>query len=88
MDDDPSVEPQLEMELSIVEAALERKIQQPLTNVEVDGKLPNDLKGAIMMMAASYHATRENESVVQMYQIPGRYESLVTPFIKFKETNT
>lgn len=75
----------LKDQLDAAENWVEKTIQQPLTDVCVNGVLPKMLKQAILIKAATLYANREAVAFSgQPTAIPYNLMSLVTPFIKFR----
>lgn len=68
--------------IEAAEDAIERFIQQPLKDVEVDGKLPASLKHAVRLMVGGFYANREPASFAAASEIPYNLHFLIIQFRK------
>lgn len=68
--------------IEAAEDAIERFIQQPLKDVEVDGKLPASLKHAVRLMVGGFYANREPVAFAAASEIPYNLHFLIIQFRK------
>ena len=75
----------LESLLETAQASVEKRIQRPLKECEIEeGKLNPMLKHAILILAATFYDNRESVSFGQPKPVPYTLDYLIIPFIKFK----
>ena len=68
--------------IEAAEDAIERFIQQPLKDIEVDGLLPASLKHAVRLMVGGFYANREPAAFAAVNEIPYNLHFLLIQFRK------
>lgn len=68
--------------IEAAEDAIERFIQQPFSDVAVDGMLPASLKHAIRLMVGGFYANREPAAFATASEIPYNLHFLIIQFRK------
>ena len=73
----------LEDLLDVSVATVENKIQQPLSGLLTDSKIPTPLKHAALLIAANLYANREPVAYGVPVRIPYTLDYLIQPYIKY-----
>ena len=68
--------------IEAAEDAIQRFIQQPLKDIEVDGALPASLKHAVRIMVGGFYANREPAAFAATSEIPYGLHFLMIQFRK------
>lgn len=72
----------IESMIKAVEASVEKSIGAPLSEVVVDGKLPDDLLHVIRIMVAKLYEYREGNTYGKVQEVPFTLSHLLAPYIK------
>ncbi len=74
----------LEDLLDVSVATVENKIQQPLSGLLTDSKIPAPLKHAALLIAANLYANREPVAYGVPVRIPYTLDYLIQPYVKYR----
>lgn len=69
--------------IDVAEAAVENDIQQPLSGLAVEDKLPAPLMHAILLVAANLYNNREPVAFANPQSVPYTLQYLIKPYIKY-----
>ena len=72
----------IELKATAAENFIERQINRPLAELEVDGELPADLIDAMLLFFTSSYNNREGFSTMNVQPVPSLI-ALIQPFKKY-----
>lgn len=78
-DEDDSL---IESMVKAAEASVEKSIGAPLSDVLVDGQLPDDLLHVVRIMVAKLYEYREGNTYGKVQEVPFTLSHLLAPYIK------
>jgi uncharacterized phage protein (predicted DNA packaging) len=72
----------IESMIKATEASVEKSIGAPLSDITVDGKLPDDLLHVIRIMVAKLYEYREGNTYGKVQEVPYTLAHLIAPYIE------
>lgn len=71
----------------VAENLVEKDIDQPLSDLEVEGQIPDALKHAMLLLVGDFYANRESVAFTSVNELPQSYKYIVRMYRNFENCN-